>query len=277
MKKTVTIVLLAITGLCNGQSNQPIQQTSAKTVTSENNTKQFKPEKYPFGIGFAGIFSPNPYKDTSPTVLPVPVITFQGENLTINGPYATYRFFNTKNMSTKAQLFLYPQTFRAIKSDDAQLKKLDNRNYLFMLGVKQTFKSRYGNVDFAVNIDITTRTNGYLLSTEYSKRVVFPISEQVLWFITPSLGLTYSSQKIVNYYYGVTRSESLISGIPGYNTRGAIDPYIGLTSLFNISQHWNIFVAARLSRLSNEIYHSPMVSQRYIITSFLSVTDNFDF
>ena len=82
-------------------------------------------------------------------------------------------------MSTKAQLFLYPQTFRAIKSDDAQLKKLDNRNYLFMLGVKQTFKSRYGNVDFAVNIDITTRTNGYLLSTEYSKRVVFPTDQVV--------------------------------------------------------------------------------------------------
>ncbi|WP_192484352.1 MULTISPECIES: MipA/OmpV family protein [Cysteiniphilum] len=275
-------LLLALSAPAYSDTHTSNNNTKTITATDDTKTKQFnneykafKPEAYPFGIGFGGIFSPNPYKNTSPTILPIPVISYQGEDLSINGPYIAYRFLNTKHTKTQAQLFLYPETFRASQSDDPQLQQLDNRNYLVMLGLTQGFKSTYGNLAFAANIDVTTRTNGYLLSAEYSKRLILPVNTNLIFFVTPSTGLSYSSKEITDYYYGITAPESQKSGLPQYTTNGTLSPYIGLMTAVNFSKHWNIFIATRLNRLSNEIYNSPMVSNQYIFTTVVSFTYNF--
>ncbi|WP_440616111.1 MipA/OmpV family protein [Cysteiniphilum sp. 6C5] len=282
LTKTSFCLLLALSSLAYSDTHTANNNTKTISSADNNKTKQvhnkykaFKPEAYPFGIGFGGIFSPNPYKNTSPTILPIPVISYQGEDLSINGPYIAYRFLNTKHTKTQAQLFLYPETFRANQSDDPQLQQLDNRNYLVMLGLTQGFKSTYGDLAFAANIDVTTRTNGYLLSAEYRKRLILPVNKNLLFFVTPSIGLSYSSKEITDYYYGITASQSQRSGLPQYTTNGALSPYVGLMTAVNFSKHWNLFIATRLNRLSNEIYNSPMVSNQYIFTTVVSFTYNF--
>ena len=275
MKKLCYIILaIPVILVANPSNTLPDRKTDAKKANIS--VEKFNPEQYPFGIGFAGIFSPNPYKETDPTILPVPVISYKGEDLTLNGPYVSYRFFHTQHSASAVQLFLYPEVFKADKSNDPELRQLDNRNYLFMLGLNQSFENRYGAISLGANFDITTRTNGYLLSAEYNKKFFLPVSQRFLFFVTPSLGATYSSQKITNYFYGISTSEASRSGLPEYNTSGALSPYLGLNILINVSKRWNIFAATRLNRLPDQIYDSPMVSQRYIFTTVLSFTYNFN-
>lgn len=276
MKKLLYIILVTPIILSANQSKD-LSNDKENSENKDSTVEKFSPVQYPFGVGFAGIFSPNPYKDTDPTILPVPVISYKGEDLTLNGPYASYRFFHTNNTASKVQLFLYPEVFKADKSNDPQLRLLDNRNYLFMLGLSQSFKSTYGDINLGANIDVTTKTNGYLLSAEYGKKLFLPVSSKFLFFITPSLGVTYSSEQITNYFYGISASEATRSGLPEYSTNGALSPYLGVNMLINFSKHWNLFVATRLNRLPDQIYDSPMVSQRYIFTTVLSLTYNFSF
>ncbi len=276
MKKLLYIILVTPIILSANQSKN-LSNDKENSENKDSTVEKFSPVQYPFGIGFTGIFSPNPYKDTNPTILPVPVISYKGEDLTLNGPYASYRFFHTNNTASKVQLFLYPEVFKADKSNDHQLRLLDNRNYLFMLGLSQSFKSTYGDINLGANIDVTTKTNGYLLSAEYSKKLFLPVSSKFLFFITPSLGVNYSSEQITNYFYGISASEATRSGLPEYSTNGALSPYLGVNMLINFSERWNLFVATRLNRLPDQIYDSPMVSQRYIFTTVLSLTYNFSF
>ncbi|MDA0911709.1 MAG: MipA/OmpV family protein [Proteobacteria bacterium] len=275
--KHLLYIILATPIILSANQSKDLSNDKENSENKDGTVEKFSPVQYPFGIGFAGIFSPNPYKDTDPTILPVPVISYKGEDLTLNGPYASYRFFHTNNTASKVQLFLYPEVFKADKSNDPQLRLLDNRNYLFMLGLSQSFKSTHGDINFSANIDVTTKTNGYLLSAEYSKKFFLPASSKFLFFITPSLGVTYSSQQITNYFYGISTSEAIRSGLPEYNTSGALSPYLGANMLINFSKRWNLFVATRLNRLPDQIYDSPMVSQRYIFTTVLSLTYNFSF
>jgi len=275
--KNLLYIILIIPITIQANKSSDLSYNKENFNNKDKTVENFIPVKYPFGVGVAGIFSPNPYKDTEPTRITVPVISYKGDALILNGPYASYSFIHKNNASSKVQLFLYPEVFKADKSNSHQLRLLDNRNYLFMIGLSQSFKSTYGDINIGENIDITTKTNSYLLNAEFRKKIILPISSKFLFFITPSLGVNYSSQQITNYFYGISTSEATRSNLPEYDTGNALSPYIRANMLINFSKHWNIFVTSKLNLLPDQIYDSPMVSQRYIFTTVLSLTYNFNF
>ena len=228
----------------------------------------------PWRIGAGAIFSPNPYKNSSPTILPIPVIGYQGDRLSVFGPFASYKVFKTKVAQTAIQVFLYPQIFKADQSDDQALQKLDNRGYIAMVGINQRINSPYGSLALSANVDVTTRSNGYMATLDYEKRF-FYIHQRHLWTITPSLGIQYSSYQLTDYYYGISHAESLRSGLKQYSPGGAFSPYLGLALIYSYSQRWSVMLSNRMSRLSNHVVDSPMVSERTIITSVFSLSYSF--
>ncbi|MCF6766839.1 MipA/OmpV family protein [Thiotrichales bacterium 19S11-10] len=228
------------------------------------------------GIGIGGIIAPDPYKNTSTTILPIPVVSYQGERLKISGPFIDYRFLNYPMSKTSVQLFLYPEHFRSNQSSDPQMEKLNNRNYLVMAGVNQKLLLKaYGVLNFSASFDITTQSNGFVLFARYNKPFFFtPVSDDKL-IINPGVGLQYSNHLLTDYFYGISSSESNSSGISEYHPNGAISPFINLTTIYSFAKHWNLSLITALSRLSNTEADSPMVSKRYIFTTYFSVVYKF--
>jgi len=117
-------------------------QNKASSVTTKKKPNKFVPPKrfvppYPWGIGVGAIFSPNPYLDTSSNILPIPVITYTGKDLTFAGPYINYRFFRKGIAVTSVQAFLYPARFKDSDSSNAQIKQLNNRNFTVMAALNK--------------------------------------------------------------------------------------------------------------------------------------------
>lgn len=253
------------------------EMPSSTDTESQTNTppSTFNPNPYPWGIGFGGIFAPNPYIDSGSNQLFIPVISYRGEDFTLYGPYASYNFFKQDRFTTSIQAFLYPETFKNKDTNNPQLRLLNNRNYIVMAGLKQQYDSDYGSIFVAGNVDITGQSNGYMLTLNYAKRLMFFIPTNHFFSATPSIGLDYSSHHLTDYYYGISPSESTLSGLSAYSPSGALSPYIGLSLLYSYKQRWNVMLSTRMNRLPDEITNSPMVGKRLIFTSVATLTYGF--
>lgn len=266
--------ITALSLLCLVTGSLWASESSVDSSTTQTPPKAFNPNPYPWGIGFGGIFAPNPYIDSKASQLFIPVISYQGQDFSLYGPYANYRFLRVNNFTTSIQAFLYPETFKNKDTSNPQLSQLNNRNYIVMAGIKQQYDTDYGNISVSGNIDITGQSNGYMLNLNYAKRFMFFVPNHLL-SLTPSLGLDYSSYHLTDYYYGINQSESIASGLPQYSPGGALSPYIGLSMLYSYKQRWNVMITTRMNRLADEITNSPMVGKRVIFTSVATLTYGF--
>ncbi|MCF6764863.1 MipA/OmpV family protein [Thiotrichales bacterium 19S3-7] len=276
MKFKSLVFVIASTVLVSNVYADNTAGSSSDTDTDTDQTLDNQDKPNTWGIGVAGLISPVPYKDTSSTILPLPVISYQGENLRISGPFISYKFLNYEYAKTSVQAYLYPEHFRSNKSTDSQMQQLDNRNYIVMGGINQKFLSPYGIFNFSFNIDMTGQSNGFSIISRYNIPFVFNkvFGDDRLVF-NPGIGLQYSSHLLTNYYYGISSSETNSSGLPTYHPDGSFSPFISLTTAYSFAGHWTLALINTVTRLDNTVYDSPMVEKRYIVTTYGSVVYKF--
>lgn len=248
---------------------------SKHTEVSQNPLPKTKKHTNPWSLGVGAIFAANPYKDTDQTILPLPIIRYRGENLTWNGPSASYKFVEQSWSQTRIKAFLYPQDFESANTDNARLSQLNDRHYLFMLGLEQRFTTYYGDIQLGISGDVTGQTNGYRLNTKYSQRFTMPLTEKLIVFTTPAIGISYTSYRITDHFYGISTSESNRSGLNTYTPGGAVSPYVSVRFVINVSENWNIFSSTQLNHLPDKLYDSPMIGKRYTFTTIVSLTYDF--
>ncbi|EJN3599412.1 MipA/OmpV family protein, partial [Escherichia coli] len=71
------------------------------------------------------------------------------------------------------------------------------------------------------------------------------------------------SQKQNDYYYGVSRRESVRSGLKRYKADDGWAPYLEVSANYTFAGNWGIYGTARYSRLSDEVKNSPMVDKSW--------------
>jgi outer membrane protein len=84
--------------------------------------------------------------------------------------------------------------------------------------------------------------------------------------LTGDVGLTWKSEQIVNYYYGVP----LI-----YRGGPAWDPFVKLAYSLPLTHKWHFIAFAQYEYLSHAIADSPIVAQHYVVTAFTGVVYSF--
>lgn len=60
-----------------------------------------------------------------------------------------------------------------------------------------------------------------------------------------------------------------------YKPGWGFSPYIGLMAAYPLTESIELSAGARVTRLSNAIYNSPMVDERYMTSFFTSVSYSF--
>jgi MipA family protein len=135
------------------------------------------------------------------------------------------------------------------------------RRITYLAGPEWTFK--YGEVTGQLDVlhEITAQDHG----TEVRTAVSVPLMKTV-GTLSATLGLTWKSAAIVNYYYGA----------PGiYEGGSALDPFFKVGYTLPLAKKWRFDAFAEYDQLGRAIADSPIVAEHYVGTVFIGAIYTF--
>jgi MipA family protein len=133
-----------------------------------------------------------------------------------------------------------------------------SRHTTYLVGPEWSFQ--YGLLTGQVNAlrEVTGEHDGYEVRAAFA----FPVLRSKSSLIA-SAGLTWKSQELVRYYYGVDQL---------YLPDSALSPFIKLQYSRPISDRWRVNALAHYEHLADDIADSPMVSENHVTTFFAGVS-----
>ena len=223
-----------------------------------------------WSVGAGTIIAPNPYLDTKTNILPIPLVSYQNKYASWYGPMIKLRHYLSPKDIIGPLAYLDTRVFDPEDTSNAQLKQLNKRDRLYMLGGYYRHKTDIGDLFFSVSGDISGNSDGFYSELAYS----YPLTYQNRkYFFRPSIGVQWSSKKIVNHFYGISPTESLNSGLSNYNPGGAVSPFAGLFAGINLFGDIYWLTMLRASYMPNPIHQSPMVRKdRLNYTALIGLT-----
>jgi MipA family protein len=128
------------------------------------------------------------------------------------------------------------------------------RRWTYLAGPEWTFKGHGVTGQLDLLHEITAQNHG----NEVRAALAVPLTESKN-SLSASVGLTWKSAAIVNYYYGS----------PGiYEGRSALDPFAKLAYSRPLSGKWRLTAFAEYEHLGSSISDSPIINARFVVTAF---------
>ena len=140
------------------------------------------------------------------------------------------------------------------------MKKLDETVNGF-LEVK--IKQYWGNISFAYLTDISNEHNGKQLTIGYDKDYI-----SGNWFFTPSFNATLSDNRLVNYFYGVSKQE-VHSTRPLYTADASWSISTTLMLGYAIDRNNTVFSFISGTWFDDQIRDSPITEKTTVIAAGL--------
>jgi MipA family protein len=136
-----------------------------------------------------------------------------------------------------------------------------SRQVTYLAGPEWTFKVH----GLSGQVDVLHEITGHDHGDEIRTALAVPLtgSQSPL---TASLGLTWKSAAIVNYYYGAPNI---------YQGGSAVNPFMKLSYTRPLSRKWRLTALLQYERLGKAIADSPIVTQHYVATVFAGATYGF--
>jgi MipA family protein len=94
--------------------------------------------------------------------------------------------------------------------------------------------------------------------------------------LTTDLGTNYASDDYMTSFFGVSRAQSLASGLPVYRpSAGFKDVYAGLTAAIDLDERWSLLLIGRYAHLIGDAADSPIVEAESQLFGGLGVSYKF--
>lgn len=212
------------------------------------------------------------YKDTKGYALIYPYVGYQGGRLTIAGPSGWLRLAGPKDFNVSFGGTLLPNSFDPTKSSNAQMRQLNKREFSVGAGLQGSlllkslglFNVRLLRAFFGGN-------GGYYAEASYTTMFSKGLGDVSLSFI-PSTGIQYYSNKLANYYYGISAVEASKSGLAAYTATADYQPFISAAVMGTVKGRYRAYVSTRMSYLPNSVANSPIIGKRYNFTTTLMLS-----
>lgn len=217
-----------------------------------------------WALGLGVIWSPSPYRNYNNKAWPLPMVNYDGKSFYIHGISIGYRLFKTDQ--DEFSIVASPMGNRFLHSDshDPQMRLLSDRDISGLAGVAWRHHAEWGVLQASAQKEFTGHGGGGVFDASYS----YPLIQGSLRLV-PTLGVTYNTSALNNYYYGISTAEALRSGLPSYHAGGGTSPYLGITASYQLSRSWMVSASIRYTALPTTIKNSPMVdaghTQSYLI------------
>lgn len=232
-----------------------------------------------FQLGVAVAVNDEPYvgfNDGDPNILAVPFYVYNKDNLTLAGPNVSYRFWRPLGVQLSAEA---KYRFQNYEEDDSPfLDGLGDRNGTFEVGVKAQKRFDRLRVYAEGFVDTLGNHDGYELSTGAS----FEMANGRMLSFRPSVGVSYQSQNVIHYYYGVNPGEARTNLAVGDGTfrdrnafvvdDGAVTPFAGAQLRLRLSRRLSFQGQVKTAFLPDEIADSPIVDSSHRTSAFFGVS-----
>ncbi|MFK2857114.1 MipA/OmpV family protein [Dyella humi] len=225
------------------------------------------PQSPTWTLGIGAFWSPSPYRSYSNKAWPLPMVNYEGKSFYVHGATLGYRLFKTGSDEFSVIASPLGNRFLHDDSNDPRLRRLSDRSISGMAGVAWRHLADWGVVQANAQKEFTGHGGGSAFDLSYS----YPIVQGSLTLL-PTGGVTYSTSALNDYYYGISASEALRSGLPVYHAGGGSSPYMGIVATYKLSHSWLTTGGLRYTLLPNAVKDSPMVNADHTISYFIALS-----
>jgi outer membrane protein len=221
------------------------------------------------GVGIGVIGRQSPYVGGGYQVWPIPNIVYAGRRFSIFGPRAAYLFAGGDWWKINA---IGQVRFNALDPDaNDELEGMKERDLTWEMGVRLGLRGpRKVDVGFGALTDVLGRHDGQEYVADISRAFTHKS-----WRFTPALSVTVLSDKLADYYYGVSPDEERLPVRPAYKPATA---WVVTPSVRVLSERWYPWVfsaSVGVEYLGPEIADSPIVANRTPLTGFVAISRQF--
>ena len=139
--------------------------------------------------------------------------------------------------------------------DNKELAGLTQRDDTGELLISWVQMTPWAELSASVSTDLMDKHGGYELDLGISRQI--PMLGGV---VIPEAGIQYQSEKLVDYYYGVSQSEASQS-IKAYDGKASLTSNLSLTHIHSLSSGWYTATVVELYGLGKGISDSSIVER----------------
>lgn len=252
----------------------PVLALAQTAPPSTDSADGSAPSRWRLGLGV--VSSDNGYLGRSRQITPFPLVSYEGERFFIRGITGGVHLYKQGGLQLDA---IVTPGFNNIDADDfgrtdlarrgIDRDDLEDRDRSIEAGVALSWRGTAGAVRFEAKNDVSGNSKGQ----EYAFSYEYPL-QWGAFRISPSIGATYLSDKVANYYYGTHKAE-VAKGVPDYRPGGALLPQAGVSVMRPIGDRWAVMLNARYTSLPGKISDSPLVGANHGSTVFVGFTRSF--
>lgn len=137
-----------------------------------------------------------------------------------------------------------------------------DRDYAIEAGAELLADGNWGRLQLTAFTDVSSTHGGNELGAIYSYGV-----RRQRWYLEPSIGFSFKSQKLNDYYWGV-RPEEANEALPVYELDAGMNVELRIAGSYQLSRNWTLAVVAEYERLNDEMTSSPIVSDSHVTGFF---------
>lgn len=223
-----------------------------------------------WSVGAGVLAEKLPYRDYDAQYIPLPILTYQGEQFFINGQGVGINLLQSEKHNLHLAVNYSPLSFKPADSDDPAMKKLDKRRATAMAGIGYQYHAGWGSLNADIATDILGYSDGVVADVGYQYRFEFGKLQLV-----PGFGMRWQNRAFNNYYFGISERESQRSGMQQYRAKSGVTSYISLASYYAISNNWQLFLMGFNEQVSDTVKNSPMTDRDYSVNVVTGVLYSF--
>jgi len=227
--------------------------------------QEIPPTELEAGIGV--VITAKPYVGVDAEAYIIPFINYTQGQFFVRGPSVGYRFIQTDSFALDA---IGKWRFDGYDEDDSRdLEGMSDRHMTVDGGAAVSLFGDWGTLKLTALTDMLSEHDGQEITLAYSKEFT-----QDKITITPSIGLSWQSSNLLDYYYGVEANEAR-AGRAAYDAGSDLAWYIGLGGEYKLDEKWTAMAGVVYEKHGSEITDSPIVEDNYSLGIFTGLTYKF--
>ncbi|RMA43449.1 MipA/OmpV family protein [Rhodophyticola porphyridii] len=226
---------------------------------------QEQPQGLSFGLA-AGVSNSLYVGDEDDTSV-FPLLSYQGQGFSVGFDGLTVDMIDRGGMRVQGRL---APRFTALEDPDAAALQGLDRDITVDAGFSLAYDiSPQATVNATFLQEITGEHDGRELTVDVRHQLM--LGQLPLGL---SAGLTWQSEDLAGYLYGVRPSEATGTR-PAYRPDAAVIPFVGVSTAFPITDSAAIFATAQASFLDDTITDSPIVDEDRLYSANIGIQFNF--
>ena len=212
-------------------------------------------QDHSFGIGLTTSVAQRPFVGVDDQNASLLYLSYRYKDFYVEGLDIGLNLINNENYSLD---ILGTPRFYEVEpafADNGELNNIDITKPSYFAGFSSQIKSKYATYTFQILQDLI-ESDGNELVAQVSKN--YELNSE--WSLTPSFGLVYQSNKLVDYYYGV-QSNEVVVGRPLYEGKSALNYNLTLNALWKVTENVELLGQVKYEVLGDGITDSPIVDE----------------